>query len=92
MSPDEIDPQTEELWTAVIVRRAHEVVEGKVTLLDADEMHAEAALNPQDRTKSCPYPIRSSCPSSQAAGKEGRLAPARPGPSTRGCAARVAGP
>jgi hypothetical protein len=43
MSPNDVDPQTEELWTAEIERRAREVVEGKVTLLDADEVHADAA-------------------------------------------------
>jgi hypothetical protein len=43
MSPDNLDPQTEELWTAEIERRAREVAEGTVALLDADEVHAEAA-------------------------------------------------
>jgi predicted kinase len=43
VSPDEIDPRAEELWTAEIERRAREVAEGKVTLIDADEVHAEAA-------------------------------------------------
>jgi hypothetical protein len=64
MSPNDVDPQTEELWTAEIERRAREVVEGGVTLLDADEVHAKAAkllrawadrrlpFRPQDRTKS----------------------------------------
>jgi hypothetical protein len=43
MSPDDVDPPVEEPWTAEIERRAREVAEGQVTLLDADEVHAKAA-------------------------------------------------
>jgi hypothetical protein len=64
MNRDHFDPQAEKLWTAEIERRAGEVVEGKVTLFDADEVHAEATgllrawaarrlpFRPQARTKS----------------------------------------
>jgi putative addiction module component (TIGR02574 family) len=37
------DPNADSLWATEIDRRAHEVAEGKVTLVDADEVHAEAA-------------------------------------------------
>jgi DNA-binding helix-hairpin-helix protein with protein kinase domain len=43
MSPDEVEPQTVALWTAEIDRRAREVADGKVVLVDADDVHAEAA-------------------------------------------------
>jgi putative addiction module component (TIGR02574 family) len=37
------DPNADSLWATEIDRRAREVAEGKVTLVDADEVHAEAA-------------------------------------------------
>lgn len=43
MSPKDVAPQVKRLWAAEIARRAREVAEGKVTLVDADEVHAEAA-------------------------------------------------
>jgi hypothetical protein len=43
MSPDEVEPRIEALWTAALDRRAREVAEGKVELIAADQVHAEAA-------------------------------------------------
>jgi hypothetical protein len=37
------DPQFEALWAAEIERRAREVVDRKVALIDADDVHAEIA-------------------------------------------------
>ena len=37
------DPNADALWAAEIERRAREVTNGKVALVDADEVHAEAA-------------------------------------------------
>jgi putative addiction module component (TIGR02574 family) len=37
------DPNADSLWATEIDRRAREVAEGKVALVDADEVHAEAA-------------------------------------------------
>jgi hypothetical protein len=37
------DPQAESLWATEIERRACEVAEGKVDLVDADGVHAEIA-------------------------------------------------
>jgi hypothetical protein len=41
--PAATDPQAEALWAAEIERRTREVADGKVTLIDADEVHAEIA-------------------------------------------------
>ncbi|MGB8295477.1 MAG: addiction module protein [Polyangia bacterium] len=41
--PDATDPQAEALWATEIERRAREVADGKVDLVDADEVHAEIA-------------------------------------------------
>ena len=43
MSAETADPQTESLWAAEIERRAREVADGRVALVDADEVHAEIA-------------------------------------------------
>jgi hypothetical protein len=43
MSPDDVEPQAKELWATEIDRRAREVADGKVALVDAEEVHAEAA-------------------------------------------------
>ena len=43
MSAETADAQTESLWAAEIERRAREVADGKVALIDADEVHAEIA-------------------------------------------------
>jgi hypothetical protein len=63
MSPDNVETQAAALWVAEIERRACDVADGSVSLLDADEVHAEAArllraradrrlsFCPQDRTK-----------------------------------------
>jgi hypothetical protein len=37
------DPNADSLWTTEIDGRAREVANGKVALVDADEVHAEAA-------------------------------------------------
>jgi hypothetical protein len=50
VSPDEVDLRAEELWAAEIERRAREVAERKVPLIDADEVHAEAARRLRART------------------------------------------
>lgn len=44
MSPDEVEPQTTTLCTAELDWRAREVAEGKVDLVEADKVHAEAAV------------------------------------------------
>ena len=41
--PPATDPQAESLWATEIERRAREVLDGKVELVDADEVHAEIA-------------------------------------------------
>ena len=41
--PAATDPQAKALWAAEIERRASEVADGKVVLIDADEVHAEIA-------------------------------------------------
>ncbi len=41
--PAVTDPQFEALWAAEIERRAREVVDRKVALIDADDVHAEIA-------------------------------------------------
>jgi hypothetical protein len=37
------DLQAEALWAAEIERRAREVADGRVALIDSDEVHAEIA-------------------------------------------------
>lgn len=41
LDAEDPDPSADALWAAEIERRAHEVADGKVTLIDADEVHAE---------------------------------------------------
>ncbi|MGB8293986.1 MAG: addiction module protein [Polyangia bacterium] len=41
--PPATDPHADALWAAEIERRAREVLDGKVELVDADEVHAEIA-------------------------------------------------
>jgi hypothetical protein len=41
--PAGTDPQAESLWAAEIERRAREVADGKVSLIDVAEVHAEIA-------------------------------------------------
>ncbi|HJX66971.1 MAG TPA: addiction module protein [Polyangia bacterium] len=50
--PAGTDPQAESLWAAEIERRAREVADGKVSLIDAANVHAEIArrLRTQDGT------------------------------------------
>jgi putative addiction module component (TIGR02574 family) len=43
LDADEADPNADALWATEIERRAQDVAEGKVALVDADEVHAEAA-------------------------------------------------
>ena len=44
------DPRADALWAAEIERRAREVADGKVTLIDAEEVHAELAQRLRART------------------------------------------
>jgi hypothetical protein len=46
----EADPRADALWAAEIERRAHEVADGNVTLVDADEVHAEIDRSLRERT------------------------------------------
>ena len=41
--PAATDAQVEAFWAAAIERRAREVVDRKVALIDADDVHAEIA-------------------------------------------------
>ncbi len=41
--PAVTDLQAEALWAAEIERRAREVADGRVALIDSDEVHAEIA-------------------------------------------------
>ena len=50
MSPEKVDPPAESLWATEIERRAREVADGKVALIDADEVHAEIARSLRART------------------------------------------
>jgi putative addiction module component (TIGR02574 family) len=43
LDAEDADPHADALWATEIKRRAREVVDGKVALVDADEVHAEAA-------------------------------------------------
>ena len=43
LDAEDPDPNADALWAAEIERRSREVTEGKVALVDADEVHAEAA-------------------------------------------------
>jgi len=43
LDADYADPNADALWATEIERRVHEVADGKVALVDADEVHAEAA-------------------------------------------------
>ena len=50
MSPEKVDPPAESLWATEIERRAREVADGKVALVDADEVHAEIVERLRTRT------------------------------------------
>jgi putative addiction module component (TIGR02574 family) len=43
LDAEDVEPQVDALWAAEIERRAQDVAEGKVALVDANEVHAEAA-------------------------------------------------
>jgi len=43
LDAEDADPNADSLWATEIERRTREVAEGKVALVDADEVHAEAA-------------------------------------------------
>ena len=43
VTTEDLDPRADALWAAEIERRAREVADGKVALVDADEVHAEIA-------------------------------------------------
>ena len=43
LDADDADPHADALWATEIERRAREVAEGNVALVDAIEVHAEAA-------------------------------------------------
>jgi putative addiction module component (TIGR02574 family) len=50
LDAEEADPRADALWAAEIERRAHEVADGNVTLVDADEVHAEIDRSLRERT------------------------------------------
>lgn len=50
LDAEDADPRADALWAAEIERRAHEVANGKVALVDADEVHAEIAGRLRART------------------------------------------
>jgi putative addiction module component (TIGR02574 family) len=51
LDADAADPHADALWVAEIDRRAYDVAEGKkVALVDADEVHADAAKRLRART------------------------------------------
>jgi putative addiction module component (TIGR02574 family) len=50
LDAENADPRADALWTTEIERRAREVADGKVDLVDADEVHAEIARSPRART------------------------------------------
>ena len=50
LDAEDVDPRTDTLWAAEIERRAREVADGKVALIDADEVHAEIAQRLRART------------------------------------------
>jgi putative addiction module component (TIGR02574 family) len=43
LDAEDADPNADALWATEIDRRAREVADGKVALVDADEVHDEAA-------------------------------------------------
>jgi putative addiction module component (TIGR02574 family) len=43
LDAEDADPHADALWAAEVERRAREVADGKVALIDADEVHAEIA-------------------------------------------------
>lgn len=43
LDAEEADPKADALWAAQIERRADDVAQGKVDLVDADDVHAELA-------------------------------------------------
>ena len=43
LDAEDAAPNADALWATEIDRRAHEVAEDKVALVDADDVHAEAA-------------------------------------------------
>jgi putative addiction module component (TIGR02574 family) len=50
LDAEDVDPRADTLWAAEIERRAREVADGKVALIDADEVHAEIAQRLRART------------------------------------------
>ncbi len=41
LDDEPVDPASERAWSDEIARRVQEIADGKVQLVDADEMHAE---------------------------------------------------
>ena len=50
LDAEDADPRADALWAAEIERRAREVADGNVALVDADEVHAEIAQRLRART------------------------------------------
>ena len=50
LDAEDQDPRADTLWAAEIERRAREASDGKVTLIDSDEVHAEIAQRLRART------------------------------------------
>jgi putative addiction module component (TIGR02574 family) len=42
LDAEEVEPQVDALWAAEIERRAQDVADGRVALVDANDVHAEA--------------------------------------------------
>jgi putative addiction module component (TIGR02574 family) len=49
LDAEDADPHADALWAAEIERRAREVADGKIALIDADEVHAEIARSLRER-------------------------------------------
>ena len=50
LDAEDADPRADALWACEIERRAREVADGNVALIDADEVHSELAQRLRART------------------------------------------
>lgn len=50
LDAEQADPSADALWAAEIERRAQDVAEGKVDLVDADDVHAELSARLRSRS------------------------------------------
>ena len=51
LDAEDADPHADALWAAEIERRTREVADGKIALIDADEVHAEIARSLRERIR-----------------------------------------